>query len=237
MARVTVRDDHPPFAPQAFLFDLDGVLVNSMRYHAAAWQCAVRTVLGTSVPRLDIYRREGERGSVTAHDILRLHRRRATPAAVRALLRWKETAFMRRRTQIRPYPVARPLLALLQRSKLPLALVTGTSRAEVRRILPAWMRRRFTAVITGDQVRHGKPHPEPYRAACRRLRQDPRQVVVVENAPFGIASARAAGIGWVVGVATSLPAAHLRQADVVLPSLKALHRYLHGLLSSDRRSY
>lgn len=223
----------PRIPPRALLFDVDGVLIDSMRYHARAWQWAVHRVLGGRVTQLEIYRREGEPGAVTARALLRSHDRRPTAAAVAELLGEKERRFKAQRRMIHLYPAARPLVRLVGESGLPAALVTGTSRAEMLRVLPAWARRRFAALITGDEVRHGKPHPEPYRTACRRLRQDPRQVAVIENAPFGIASARAARIGWIIAVATSLPSAQLRVADVVLPSLRALHRYLHRLLGAN----
>ncbi len=230
MASLVFPHALPASTPRALLFDLDGVLLDSMRYHARAWQSAVRAVLGESVVREEIYRREGEPGRVTARDLLRLHHRQPTSSTVRELLRRKEEIFMRARAHIHLYASVRPLLMLLRRRGVPLALVTGTSHTEVERILPVGVRRHFRVVVTGDQVRHGKPHPEPYVVACRRLRQSPRHVAVVENAPFGIASAHAAGVGWVIGLATSLPAVHLRQADVVLSSLSVLRPYVRRLL-------
>ena len=218
---------------RALLFDVDGVLLDSMRSHARAWQTAVRRIVGGHVARAEVYRREGEPGAVTARDFLHLHGRRSTAIAVEALLREKERCFKASGRSVGVYPAARPLIRLVEQSGLPAALVTGTSRSEILRVVPAWVRRRFTALVTGDQVRYGKPHPEPYRLACRTLRQDPRQVAVIENAPFGIASARAAHIGWIIAVGTSLPLAHLRGADVMLPSLGALHRYLRRLLEAN----
>jgi len=113
-----------------------------------------------------------------------------------------------------------------------LGLVTGTSSREVRRVVPARTLAKFHAVITGDRVRHGKPHPEPYRRAVRSLRVRSRHTVVVENAPYGIRSARAAGIGLVVALASSLPPRFLREAHCVVPSVKRLCTLLDGLRAS-----
>ena len=216
--------------PRAVLFDLDGVLVDSMRFHVQAWQSAVRSVLNGRVAAQEIYRREGEPGRVTARDVLIAHGRRPTATAMAALLEEKERCFMACRWRIRPYRCARRLLAVAQCSGLPLGLVTGTSQPEVRRMVPAWMRAVFRVLVTGDRVRRGKPHPEPYRTACRWLRVDPERTLVVENAPYGIASAQSAGIGCVVGVATSLPRTALRDADVTVPSLEVLCELLEQRL-------
>lgn len=224
-------DPSLPARPRALLFDVDGVLLDSMRYHARAWQAAIRRLLRGRVAQEEIYRREGEPGAVSARDFLRLHRRRPTAGAVAALLGEKERRFAAYRRRVRVYPAARPLVRLVAASGLPAALVTGTSRAEILRVVPARVRRHFAVLVTGDQVRRGKPHPEPYWLACRRLAQDPRRVAVVENAPFGIASARAAGAGWIIAVGTSLPPSRLRGADIVLPTLGAVHRHLRRLLA------
>jgi beta-phosphoglucomutase len=76
-------------------------------------------------------------------------------------------------------------------------------------------------VVTGNDVAHGKPDPEPYRLALNKLEITPGDAVVIENAPLGIESAKAAGIRC-IAVATSLPESYLKKADVIFPSMKAL---------------
>jgi HAD superfamily hydrolase (TIGR01509 family) len=73
------------------------------------------------------------------------------------------------------------------------ALVTSSYRALVDPALRWLGADRFDVVITGDEVSHGKPHPEPYLAACRALGVRPDTAVVIEDAPSGIAAAEAAG--------------------------------------------
>lgn len=193
----------------AVCFDLDGVLVDTMPLHAAAWRQAARAA-GLPLRAGDIYRWEGEPGTVTAR---RLARRR--PALAAALLADKERRLAGLARRVRVLPAWARVLQHLHASRVPLALVTGTSRREVLRIMPVGTRRRFRVIVTGDRVRHGKPHPEPYRMACRRLRVSPARAVVVENAPYGIRSAKRAGAGWVIAVASSLPAQFLREADEI----------------------
>ena len=71
--------------------------------------------------------------------------------------------------------------------------MTGTARHEVNKILPRHLQRYFEVIVTGDEVKHGKPHPEPYFKALKFLGVGAKGVVVIENAPFGIASAKKAG--------------------------------------------
>ncbi len=197
-----------------------------MHLHAAAWRAAARQA-SLRIDTASIYRWEGEPGTVTACRLLGPRRRHAA-AAVLAEKERRFTALARRVTIQAPW--AR-LLRGLHRKGVPLALVTGTSRHEVLRIVPEPVRRLFRVIVTGDQVRHGKPHPEPYRTACRRLRVRPAHTVVVENAPYGIRSARAAGTGWVIALVSSLPARYLCGADVLARSPQGVARALRQALA------
>ena len=78
---------------------------------------------------------------------------------------------------------------LLQPFKRPLSILIDH---EVKKILPSELFNRFEAVVSGSDVTNGKPHPEPYLKALKKLELAPQHAVVVENAPFGIASAKAA---------------------------------------------
>ena len=90
-------------------------------------------------------------------------------------------------------PGARELLAALNAAQVPCALVTMSyaSLADILvELLPPGT---FAAVVTGDMVTHGKPHPEPYLKAAQLLGVDPTACVAIEDSPTGIASAEAAG--------------------------------------------
>ena len=100
-----------------------------------------------------------------------------------------------------------------------MGLVTGTPMVELDKILPCDIRRLFDAVISGDSVKQGKPHPEPYLKAAAVLGLRPRQCLVVENAPLGIESAKKAGMSC-VAVTTSLPKEYLKKADIIVNRLE-----------------
>jgi HAD superfamily hydrolase (TIGR01509 family) len=90
-------------------------------------------------------------------------------------------------------PGARELLAELGRAGVPVALVTMSYGRLAEVVVGGLPKGSFGAVVTGDEVREGKPHPEPYLRAAALLGVDPRRCVAVEDSPTGVASAEAAG--------------------------------------------
>ena len=90
-------------------------------------------------------------------------------------------------------PGARDLLAQLRTEKIPCALVTMSWRRLADAIVGELPRGSFAATIVGDEVRRGKPHPEPYLAAARALSVSPKDCVALEDSPTGVRSATAAG--------------------------------------------
>ncbi|MGL4743920.1 MAG: HAD family hydrolase [Dermatophilaceae bacterium] len=91
-------------------------------------------------------------------------------------------------------PGARELLAALVDSGVPNALVTMSWRSLADAVVGQLPPGTFAAVVTGDEVTHGKPHPEPYRLAAERLGVDPADAVAIEDSPTGVCSAVAAGV-------------------------------------------
>lgn len=203
-----------------------------MPLHARAWQEAMRRH-GLRASNREIYLWEGEPGRVTARRLLRRAGRPATAQAIAAVLRDKERRFARLARHISIVPAFKTLLPRLSSRGVALALVTGTSWREVQRVVPRALRARFRVMVTGDRVRHGKPHPEPYRHAMRELRVPPARTMVLENAPHGIRSAKRARAGAVVALASSLPPAYLREADRIVRTPEVAARLLDDLTRPD----
>jgi beta-phosphoglucomutase len=208
---------------EAFLFDMDGVITDSMPNHFEAWR-RIFEKIGISVSRNEILRREGERGmvtleSITARSGLTLPRKQLSD-----LLLEKEALFS---SLPRPalFPGAEELITDLSRRGKKLALVTGTSLAEAQGNLPPDLFDCFHTVVSGDLVCWGKPDPEPYLRAVNALRILPREALVIENAPFGIQSAREAGL-CCVALTTSLPAKNLEGADRIVGDMQELRALL-----------
>ncbi|MBL8013999.1 MAG: HAD family phosphatase, partial [Candidatus Omnitrophica bacterium] len=123
---------------------------------------------------------------------------------------------------------SRSFLKNLNKQGFRLALVTGTARHEVLRMLPRNIFNLFEVVVCGCEVKNGKPHPEPYLKALRDLKMNAEDAVVIENAPFGIKSAKSAGLRC-LALETSLPREFLKEADKVFNSFAHITSAVHFL--------
>jgi beta-phosphoglucomutase len=213
---------------KAVIFDMDGVITDTMPYHYRAWE-SVLAEEGIRVSHLDIYKREGEKGGDSLRDLFRENGRTLDDALQARLLKKKEDLFQ---NIVQPKLIrgSEEMIRRFHQARFVLALVTGTSRSELLNFLPGRLLPFFAMTLAGDEVRRGKPDPEPYRTVLERLALDSDRTVVVENAPFGIRSARAANL-YCLAVTTSLPEAYLREAGAseVHPSMedaeRAVYRY------------
>jgi HAD superfamily hydrolase (TIGR01509 family) len=124
-------------------------------------------------------------------------------------------------------PGAIELLTALREAGVPNALVTMSWRSLADSVVSALPPGTFAAVITGDEVEHGKPHPEPYLAAARSLGVDVADCVAIEDSPTGVRSAVAAGV-------PTLAVPHVVPVPVIVGAVQAPS--LRGLTPHDLRT-
>ena len=104
--------------------------------------------------------------------------------------------------------------------RAPLAICSGAARAEIEPVVEAaGIAGCFRAVVSSDDVIHGKPNPEGYRKTLGLLNADPAGAIVFEDTEAGIASARAAGVGRVLAMRTTLEPHRLAEADELIDRL------------------
>jgi len=128
-------------------------------------------------------------------------------------------------------PVAKKAIETCRKMGLKTAIVTGSVRSNLEWTLSDEERAMFDVILSSEYYSKGKPHPEPYLNAARQLGFPPEACLVVENAPLGIQSAKAAGM-FCVAITTTLPASDLKDADLVVPDIDRLKDYLD---SDDRK--
>ena len=195
--------------PAALLLDLDGTLVDSEPVHRAAYR-AFFEARGWDSPDLSLFtgrRAEDvfatEPGPWAGHDL------DALAAEVTALVDVSGS----------PDPVAgaTALIEAAHRLGVPVAVVTSAGPAWTHQAIdgPLDSRERIDLVVTADDVVDGKPDPTGYRLACERLGVDPAAALAVEDSPAGVRAAVAAGVGEVVGISTTHPAAELTEAGAM----------------------
>ena len=204
---------------KAVIFDMDGVITNTMPDHFHAWRSIFRKH-GIPVNYYDVYSREGQKGITSVKEIFAHHNKPIDEKTMRRILKDKEILF-KKTVKTRFIPGARRFLRYLHNENFLLALVTGTSRHELHQILPRRIYNLFSVSVTGSDVKSGKPHPEPYLKALQRLKIKREDAVVIENAPFGIRSAKKAGLRC-LAITTSLPKRYLKNADWIFSSIRNL---------------
>jgi len=210
---------------KAIIFDMDGVIVDSMPYHFLAWYEALRP-WGVRVSCMDVYLKEGERWDKTLTSLLNDERIQPSKATLKKIFLVRQKIFKKYFKRF-IFKGAKGFLQCLKRKGYLLGLVTGTPENEINKILPGGIKNLFDIIIPGNDVKHGKPHPEPYLKACSGLRLKPSECAVIENAPLGIKSAKAAGM-FCIALTTSLPAPYLKGADRVAGSLEEITGIIEG---------
>jgi beta-phosphoglucomutase len=214
--------------PEAIIFDMDGVIVDSMPYHFIAWYEALRP-WGIRVTCFDIYAKEGEKWDKTLKDLFSRAHIKVTSAELQKIFDKRQQIFKKYFKRF-IFKSVEELLRCLKQKKYRLALVTGTPAKELQRILPGNIKQYFDYMVAGDQVERGKPFPEPYLKAASLLNVTPSKCLVIENAPYGITAAKKAGM-FCVAVTTSLPKEYLQKADLVVDSLEEIA----GIIDSSCR--
>ena len=174
--------DDPETAP-AFLFDLDGTLVDSVYQHVLAWREALEQA-GIELSVWRIHRRIGMSGGLFVNALLREIGRKVTAEQVARILKLHAEAYGRVVAQVRPLPGARDLLAYLSRRGVPWAIATSGLLESARPALEMLGAGPEVPVITRDQVRHAKPDPDLFLAAAARLGVDVRASVVVGDSVY-----------------------------------------------------
>ena len=213
------------FEPKAVLFDMDGVLYDSMPHHAIAWQRSMET-FGIHMTEADAYATEGARGIDTIRQMV-LQQKGEEITLERAQEMYDEKT--RQFHAMGEAPLMPGILALMEQMKhdgLLIGVVTGSGqRPLINRLVQdfgAYLDEQH--IVTAYDVKRGKPHPDPYLMGMEKAGTRPWQTIVVENAPLGV-SAGVAARAFTIAVNTGpLPDSVLtdRGADLLFPTMPDL---------------
>jgi len=211
---------------KAILFDMDGVIVDTLHYHYLAWD--------------RMFQEFG--GRVSKHTVL-LHEGRNSREIIPILMKeagvylpddqWdefidKKRKYYRSIVQVNYFPKVFEVITELRNRGLKTALVTASARKNMEKSIPADKRRLFNAILTAEDFTNAKPNPEPYLKAQQILNVELNECVVVENAPLGIESAKNAGM-ICIAVETTLGREFLTQADFIINCVEELLGFFPAL--------
>jgi HAD superfamily hydrolase (TIGR01509 family) len=175
----------------AFLFDLDGTLIDSVYQHVLAWREALeRGGITLSVWR--IHRRIGMSGGLFVNALLRETGRPVTDKQAKELQEFHSEAYLKHLNQVRPLPGAAELLRFLSEAKVRWAIATSGRIDFARPSLKALGVPARTPVITRDQVERAKPDPDLFLAAAAALGADITNSIVVGDSVWDLLAARRA---------------------------------------------
>ncbi|MBR4645253.1 MAG: HAD-IA family hydrolase [Bacteroidaceae bacterium] len=213
---------------KAVLFDMDGVLFDSMPNHAYAWSHAM-TEYGLSMTPEEVYMNEGRTGSGTINMLAqRFWGRDATEEEKQLIYEAKSKVF-------NTLPEAKPILGALETLQavkakgLKIVLVTGSAQTslleKLERSYPGFFHQDL--MVTGFDVKLGKPYPEPYLKGLQKAGIRPEEGIVVENAPLGVQASHAAGIFTIAANTGPLTDEVLKNAgaDIVLPGMMDVAKF------------
>ena len=216
---------------KAVLFDMDGVLFDSMPNHAYAWSHAM-TQFGLEMTAYEAYLHEGRTGSGTINILAqRYWGRDATPEEIERIYAAKAATFNTCHEQ-KPMPGALEALTAAKELGCKIVLVTGSGQAKLLESLeqhyPGFFRQEL--MVTGFDVKRGKPDPEPYLMGLEKAGIKAEEGIVVENAPLGVQAAKGAGIFTIAANTGPLEDSILKDAgaDIVVPDLATVAAVLRS---------
>ncbi|RNC66288.1 HAD family phosphatase [Proteiniphilum sp. X52] len=221
------QNHYTGFDLKAVLFDMDGVLYDSMPAHARSWQETMEQRGYTSTTPEEFYFHEGRIGSSTIDIITeREFGRNATEEEIRDIYARKSALFAQY-NQGEILPGIKEIIGCVKSRGLEPVLVTGSGQPSLLDRLDIHFPGVFTpqTMVTAFDVEHGKPDPEPYLMGLQKGGDlKPNQAIVIENAPLGIESAVGAGIFTIAVNTGPLPDSVLGDAgaSVVFSSMEKL---------------
>ncbi|HTT29653.1 MAG TPA: HAD family hydrolase [Solirubrobacteraceae bacterium] len=185
----------------AFLFDLDGTLIDSVYQHVVAWREAMEEV-GINLEVWKIHRRIGMSGGLFVSALARELERPLDRETLEALPQAHADAYIRHYDSVRPLPGASELLETLSELGVPWAIATSGAERYARLGVALLGLPDDTPLVTRDQVRYAKPDPDLFLTAAELIGVDIRDSIVVGDSVWDLLAARRAralGIGLLSG--------------------------------------
>lgn len=219
---------------KAVFFDQDGILYNSMPYHAQSWAWSM-TKHGLPYTPEECYRNEGRTSTGVIQEYYqRIFGKDATPELIEEIYADK-TAYFNEMTGGFPgtIPGVSEVLQFLYNHGIQCWVVTGSGQHNLIDALNETFNHVFTDIISSFDVKYGKPNPEPYLKAWERSGFMKEECMVVENAPLGVRAAKAAGLFTIAVNTGPLPDSDLAAegADIIFPDMPALLDWLSAKMA------
>jgi len=220
---------------EAVIWDMDGVIADTAPYHFQAWQ-EVFQKRGINFTTEDFKRNFGRRNDTIVRYALGEN---ASPDEVDVVATEKEENYRRRVAQnIKSLPGAIELIRALKEHGVKMAIASSAPMENIQLVTRGLaVNNYFQVIVWGREVTEGKPSPQAFLLAARRLEVEPRNCVVIEDAVAGVTAAKRAGMKC-LAVTNSHPEESLMEADVVVDTLETISvDDLSGLFGKEPLQY
>ena len=230
------------FCPKAVLFDMDGVIYDSMPNHSVSWHDSMKD-FGLDMPYEGAYQYEGMRGVETIKTLARAQwNRELSDEEAKKMYAHKAEVFANQ-CQLTPARIMPGIKTLMQHIKdngWKICVVTGSAQHALldKLLIDFEGLLKEELIVTAFDVKHGKPNPEPYLIGMQKCRVEPFETMVVENAPLGVRAAVAARCFTIAVNTGPLPDEMLQQegANLTFPRMTALAQTYHQWYPSAYRA-
>ena len=176
------------------IFDLDGVLVDSMPDHYKAWKMAFKEITDIEVDERMIYLLEGMRGNDLVKKIF--EQKNYDDYSIAQKVNERKNQIFKDILTPRTFDGVKELIDRLKCTK---AVVSGSARKDVEVLIDrTFGKNNFDVIITADDIDRGKPNPIAFITALNRMKIDTAEAIVVENAPLGVEAAIKAGLQCII---------------------------------------
>jgi beta-phosphoglucomutase len=185
---------------KGIIFDMDGVLVDAMPFHAEAMRIAVKEETDHEIDKKIVFLLEGK----PAPDLIKeIFRRENIDKDIDDILAEKiskrKKELFKQIQKSQAIEGAKELIEDLRNCTCLKAVVSGAARKEIEAILDKNIgSKNFDLIIAGDDIEEGKPDPSPFQIALERMNLQPSEAIVVENSPLGVEAAIRAGIQYII---------------------------------------
>ena len=225
------------FQPKAVLFDMDGVLYNSMPNHAVAWQRSMAE-FGINMTAHDAYATEGARGIDTIRMMVQQQQGRDISEDEAQRMYDRKTAIFHEMPEAPIFDGVKPLMQAITESGMTVGIVTGSGqRPLIKRLIDDFGE--FLDedhIVTAYDVKRGKPAPDPYLMGLQKAGNlKPWEGIVVENAPLGVRAGAAAQCFTIAVNSGPLPDEVLWQAgaDILFGKMTELYDAWNNIIKNS----
>lgn len=217
------------------LIDMDGVLYDSMPFHARSWKLMMAEQ-GLDLPEEEFFLYEGMTGTATIDLIFRRELGRSVSDEEARRLYARKAELFNSMGEKRLMPGAHRMLRALKEAGVGRVLVTGSAQQSLLTRLEMDYPGMFDTDkrVTALDVSHGKPNPEPYLKGLEKAGVSPEEAFVIENAPLGVRAGKAAGLFTIAVTTGPIPREEFvrENADLIFPSMPDFADALPELLKT-----